>query len=220
MSEQNIINSNYILIKNPFLSKQNINDNHSIGLNNNLINQENNNTSPESSIREKNKKSKPKYREVCLRRKLKGLVLKYAFKFIKEKIKDKNDVIKKIGYAQINNVKIEFEKEFIYKTLGDIFCDPISTKHTTIKEKENYNKNKIDKLKESDFNLKNIFAVTFILCLNHFMGIENIKVLEGMKTFEEIKTLEKLDKMEESNLKFISSNYENKILHSIPRNIE
>ena len=220
MSEQNIINSNYILIKNPFLSKQNINDNHSIGLNNNLINQENNNTSPESSIREKNKKSRPKYREVCLRRKLKRLVLKYAFKFIKEKIKDKNDAIKKIGYAQINNVKIEFEKEFIYKTLGDIFSVPISTKHTTIKEKENYNKNKIDKLKESDFNLKNIFDVTFILCLNHFMGIENIKVLEGMKTFEEIKTLEKLDKMEESNLKFISSNYENKILHSMPRNIE
>ena len=104
--------------------------------------------------------------------------------------------------------------------MGDIFSVPISTKHTTIKEKENYNKNKIDKLKESDFNLKNIFAVTFILCLNHFMGIENIKVLEGMKTFEEIKTLEKLDKMEESNLKFISSNYENKILHSMPRNIE
>ena len=70
------------------------------------------------------------------------------------------------------------------------------------------------------FNLKNICAVTLILCINHFMGIENIKVLEGMKTFEEIKTLEKLDKMEESNLKFISSNYENKILHSMPRNIE
>ena len=220
MSEQNIINSNYILIKNPFLSKQNINDNHSIGLNNNLINQENNNTSPESSIREKNKKSRPKYREVCLRRKLKGLVLKYAFKFIKEKIKDKNDVIKKIGYAQINNVKIEFEKEFIYKTLGDIFSVPISTKHTTIKEKENYNKNKIDKLKESDTNLKNIFDVTFIQCLNHFMGINNLDILKGMKTFEEIKTLEKLDKMEENNLKFISSNYEDKILHSKPRNIE
>ena len=220
MSEQNIINSNYILIKNPFLSKQNINDNHSIGLNNNLINQENNNTSPESSIREKNKKSRPKYREVCLRRKLKGLVLKYAFKFIKEKIKDKNDVIKKIGYGQINNVKIEFEKEFIYKTLGDIFSVPISTKHTTIKEKENYNKNKIDKLKKIDTDLKNIFDVTFIQCLNHFMGINNLDILKGMKTFEEIKTLEKLDKMEENNLKFISSNYENKILHSMPRNIE
>ena len=220
MSEQNNINSNYILIKNPFLSKQNINDNHSIRLNNNFINQENNNTSPESSIREKNKKSRPKYREVCLRRKLKGLVLKYAFKFIKEKIKDKNDVIKKIGYGQINNVKIEFEKEFIYKTLGDIFSVPISTKHTTIKEKENYNKNKIDKLKKIDTDLKNIFDVTFIQCLNHFMGINNLDILKGMKTFEEIKTLEKLDKMEENNLKFISTNYEDKILHSKPRNIE
>ena len=52
------------------------------------------------------------------------------------------------------------------------------------------------------------------------MGIEKIKVLYGMKTFEEIKTLEKIDKMEESNLKFISSNYEDKILHSKPRNME
>ena len=68
--------------------------------------------------------------------------------------------------------------------------------------------------------MKNIFDVTFIQCLNHFMGINNLDILKGMKTFEEIKTLEKLDKMEENNLKFISSNYENKILHSMPRNIE
>ena len=204
-------------INNHFLSEPKIYVNHSI---NNFIKDENNNTSPESSIREKNKKSRSKYREDCLRRKLKGLVLKYAFKFIKEKIKNKNDVIKKIGYAQINNVKIDFEQKFIYKTLGDIFSVPISTKHTTIQEKENYNKNKIDKLKESDINLKNIFNVTFIQCLNHFMGLEKIKVLDGMKTFEEIKTLEKIDKMEESNLKFISSNYEDKILHSKPRNME
>ena len=75
-------------------------------------------------------------------------------------------------------------------------------------------------MKESDTNFKNIFDVTFMQCLNHFMGINNLDILKGMKTFEEIKTLEKLDKMEENNLKFISTNYEDKILHSKPRNIE
>ena len=76
-------------------------------------------------------------------------------------------------------------------------------------------------MKESDTNFKNIFDVTFMQCLNHFMGINNLDILKGMKTFEEIKSKEKkIDKMDEYNLKFISTNYEDKILHSKPRNIE
>ena len=220
MTIQKSNNSNNNPNKVSLLSEHNIFVTHRIKLINNLIKEENKNASPESPIKEKNKKSRRKYTQDCLRRKLKGLVLKYPFKFIKEKIKDKNDFIKKIGYAQINNIKIDFEQEFIYKTLGDIFSVPISTRHSTVKEKDNYNKNKIDKLKESDTNLKNIFDITFIQCLNHFMGIENINILNGMKTFEEIKILEKIDKMEESNLKFISSEYEEKILRSRSRNME
>jgi len=233
MSEQNSNNSfdyDNNNNNNLFLSQQNINDNNSNTNSFNdlddLINEENNDTNQESSnIKEEHKKkSRPKYRQDCLRKKLKGLVLKYAFIFINKIIKDKNHNnfdIKKIGYDQIENVKIKDEQAFISKTLGEIFSFPISNRYTTIREKENYNKNKIDELKKIDTDLKNIFDIKYIQCLNHFMEIENINVLKGMKTFEEIKSNEKkIDKMEEYNLKFISSYYEEIIKRSNPRTIK
>ena len=234
MSEQNSNNSfdsdNNNNNNNLFLSQQNINYNNSNTNSFNdlddLINEENNDTNQESSnIKEEHKKkSRPKYRQDCLRKKLKGLVLKYAFIFINKIIKGKNHKnfdIKKIGYDQIKNVKIDFEQKFINKTLGEIFSFPISNRYTTIREKKNYNKIKIDELKKIDTDLKNIFDIKFIQCLNHFMEIENINVLKGMKTFEEIKSKEKtIDKMEEYNLKFISSYYEEIIKRSKPRTIK
>ena len=225
MTEQNSNNSYNNDNNNLFFSQQDISDNNSFRSFNEFANEENNDTNLESSnIFENTKKSRPKYRQDCLRRKLKRLILKYAFIFINEKINDKNlknSNIKKIGYSQIENVKIKSEKKFIYKTLGDIFSEPISNRHTTIKEKENYNKNKIDKLKKIDTDLKNIFDVTFIQCLNHFMGINNLDILKGMKTFEEIKSKEKkIDKMDEYNLKFISIDYEEIIKRSKPRTVK
>ena len=183
---------------------------------NNLLNGEHNDTNMESShLIEDTKKSRRKYSPDCLRKKLKRLVLKYAFIFIKGKIKFKYDDLKKIGSGQIKNISIEFEKEFLYKTLGEIFSDPISNKHTTIQNKKNFNKDKIDRLRKKDPELEKIFDVKFIQCLNHFMGIKKLDELNGMKIFDEIKTSEKkIDKMEEENLKFISIDYEEKILKS------
>ena len=153
MTEQNSNNSYNNDNNNLLFSQQDISDNNSFRSFNEFANEENNDTNLESSnIFENTKKSRPKYRQDCLRRKLKRLILKYAFIFINEKIEDKNHKncnIKKIIYSQIENVKIKSEKKFIYKTLGDIFSEPISNRHTTIKEKENYNKNKIDKLKKN-----------------------------------------------------------------------
>ena len=220
MSVKNNNNSNN---NNLFSSRENTNAN---DLNDNdFVTEGNNDTNLESSnIFENTKKPRRKYSQDCLRRKLKGLVLKYAFKFIKEKIKNKNyknKDIKKIVYDQIKDVKIKSEQNFIYKTLGDIFSDKISARHTTIQEKENYNKKIIDELKEMDTDLKIIFDLTFIQCLNHFMGIKNINALNGLKKFEEIKLMEKkIDEMEEYNLKFISSDYENIINRSKKRERE
>ena len=53
------------------------------------------------------------------------------------------------------------------------------------------------------------------------MGLKKLDKLNGMKIFDEIKTKEKkIDKMEENNLKFISIDYEERILKSKPRNNE
>ena len=225
MSEQNSIDSNNNSDNNLFLSNQNLNTIHQIMPFNNLSNEESNNINKESPIKKvdnkinKHKNSRSKYRQDCLRRRLKKFVLKYAFIFIKEKIKIKYncDIIKKIGNPKTKNINIAFEKEFTYQTLGEIFSAPINSKNTTIPDRVNFNKNKIDYLKSSDITLKNIFDVTFIECLKHFMGIKTLKILKGMKTFEEIKTSENIDKMEEKNLNFISSNYEEIMKRSKPR---
>lgn len=207
---------------NLFSYNSNIKTNYPNYSQNNLLNGEHNDTNMESShLIEDTKKSRRKYSPDCLRKKLKRLVLKYAFIFIKGKIKFKYDDLKKIGSGQIKNISIEFEKEFLYKTLGEIFSDPISNKHTTIQNKKNFNKDKIDRLRKKDPELEKIFDVKFIQCLNHFMGIKKLDELNGMKIFDEIKTSEKkIDKMEENNLKFISIDYEERILKSKPRNNE
>ena len=216
-SKNNTYNDN-----NLFSYNSNIKTNYPNYSQNNLLNGENNDTNMESShLIEDTKKSRRKYSPDCLRKKLKRLVLKYAFIFIKGKIKFKYDDLKKIGSGQIKNISIEFEKEFLYKTLGEIFSDPISNKHTTIQNKENFNKDKIDRLRKKDPELEKIFDVKFIQCLNHFMGIKKLDELNGMKIFDEIKTSEKkIDKIEEENLKFISIDYEEKILKSTPRSNE
>ena len=208
-SKNNTYNDNHL-----FSFNSNVNRNHPNYSQNNLLNGENNDTNMESShLIEDTKKSRRKYSPDCLRKKLKRLVLKYAFIFIKGKIKFKYDDLKKIGSGQIKNISIEFEKEFLYKTLGEIFSAPISNKYTTIHNKENFNKDKIDRLRKKDPELEKIFDVKFIQCLNHFMGIKKLDELNGMKIFDEIKTSEKkIDKMEENNLKFISIDYEERIL--------
>jgi len=210
-SKNNTYNDN-----NLFSYNSNIKTNYPNYSQNNLLNGEHNDTNMESShLIEDTKKSRRKYSPDCLRKKLKRLVLKYAFIFIKGKIKFKYDDLKKIGYSQIGKINIKFEKKFLYKTLGEIFSDPISNKHTTIQNKKNFNKDKIDRLRKKDPELEKIFDVKFIQCLNHFMGIKKLDELNGMKIFDEIKTSEKkIDKMEENNLKFISIDYEERILKS------
>ena len=216
-SKNNTYNNNDL-----FSFNSNVNTNHPNYSQNNLLNGENNDTNMESShLIEDTKKSNRKYLQDCLRKKLKGLVLKYAFKFIKEKIKFKDDALKKIGYSQIGKINIKFEKEFLYKTLGEIFSAPISNKYTTIQNKENFNKDKIERIRKKDDELNDIFDVKFIECLKHFMGLKKLDKLNGMKIFDEIKTKEKkIDKMEENSLKFISIDYEERILKSKPRNNE
>jgi hypothetical protein len=205
---------------------ENIGTNHPNQSINNDSKEENTDTNPESSHMniyyeenkdKKKKSSKRKYHSDCLRRKLKKCVLKYSFELIKGKIRTKYTDLKKIGYAQTRKINISFEKKFIYKTLGDIFSAKITTRFKTIGDKKNFNKDRIDKLKLTNPELKNIFDVTFIQCLNHFMEYDEIDALKGMKTFEQVKAKENIDEMEEKNLKFLTANYEKTILNSRAR---
>jgi len=120
-----------------------------------------------------------------LRKNIKRKVLKYSMKFINENITNKKYRIKKIEPKQVENVKVDFEQIFMYKTLGDIFSAKVSSKYTSIIDPENYNKNRIQKLRSSNEKLRNIFDITFIGCLEHFICKSNKEELNGMKTCED-----------------------------------
>ena len=104
-------------------------------------------------------------------------------------------------------MKIDEEKIFNQKTLGDIFSSKISDKYSTIQDKD-YNKKIIDKIKSCDGELKNIFDIIFIKCLNHFIEKEEIDLLEGMNTFSQVKFE---DETQKEYIRDIGENYEDEL---------
>ena len=140
-----------------------------------------------------------------LRRKLKTLVINNAFIFINGKIKNSNFKIRNIEGDIKREKKIVEERIFMDKTLGEIFSNKVSDRFSTIQNKVDYNKKKIDKLRNSNNELKNIFDITFIQCLNHFIGKESLELLNGMTTFEKIAFNDEILK---TNLWYVCSNYE------------
>ena len=117
--------------------------------------------------------------------------------------------IQKIEYEQIKNIRIEFEKVFMYKTLGEIFSSSISERYFKTKDRKNYNKNIINKLRLLNQNLKDIFDITFLDCLNHFIDKKKNEKLDKMVLLENIDNLDEDDK---KNLKKWGLVYEEEIL--------
>lgn len=141
-----------------------------------------------------------KYSDDNLRRKVKCIVLKNIMKFINEKI---NEIYKgNIGYNiyrkqlfiingnQNSNISIEFNQNFLNKKLGDIFSVNISTRYTD--HGLNHNKKLIEDLKKEEDENKRLyfnkfFNLTFLQCLNHYIGLESIAELNGLTCFNEDK---------------------------------
>ena len=95
----------------------------------------------------------------------------------------------KIDIKKKNQQKLKFNKNFINKTLKDIFSENISNKY--LNYDKNHNKNLIkDLLNEKDemkrIVFENLFNFTFLDCLKHFRGIETYPELIGMTLFEEV----------------------------------
>ena len=142
-----------------------------------------------------------KFSDDNLRRKLKHIVLDNAFKFINEKIKKIYNenighgiYVKKlfmINQKQITEASIQFNKDFLNKTLGDIFSEDISQRYTSYNPRHNQTLIKA-LINEKDEDKKNyfikLFSINFVDCLKHFRGTKNIKELKGMKGFNDMKS--------------------------------
>lgn len=127
-----------------------------------------------------------------------------------------NSIYKKelltLNKNQISDASIDFNKNLLNRTLGDIFSDTISSRFT------NYlpfhNKNLIERLVNEEEEEKRkyfikLFNLTFLQCLKHFKGIDYIEELDGMKCFYEIKDKYNDDKEYKDVLNFYINNFDN-----------
>ena len=167
-------------------------------------------------------KEHDKYSDDNLRRKSKHITLNSLFNFINEKIEEKyeNNIgvgvfLKKlltINQKQKSDCTIQFNKEFLYKSIGEIFSENISTRYSNYPL--THNKSLIESLiNEKDIDKRNyfnnLFNLRFIDVLKHFRGSEEIEELKGLTKFNSIKAEFESDEDYLNLLEYYIMNYEN-----------
>ena len=146
-------------------------------------------------------KTHTKFTDDNLTKKSKNIILKYALKFINEKIEEiyqwdigEGKFKKELKIiSQKNKVKstVNIDKSFLDKNLKDIFSENISGRFNNFPK--TYNKTLIESLlNEEDEEKKSyfieLFNITFSDCLDYFMDNKNNnKKLEGFIKFSSIK---------------------------------
>ena len=142
------------------------------------------------------KESERKYDGDNVKRKIKSTLLSYLLSFINLIIKKKYNYnigqdrplkqLVKIDYQKLSS---KDDKEFLNKTLNEIFSENEITKANLNLYNENHNKDIINQLlneeneEKRDFFTK-LFNLTFIKCLKHFRGSENIEELNGLDSLD------------------------------------
>ena len=171
-----------------------------------------------------------KFSDDNLRRKIKHIVLENTRKFINHKIeemyekKGKGILMKQlliINQSQIFNATIGFNKSFLYKPLGEIFSDKISSRYTSylpIHNSRLINELINDKNEQKKNYFTNLFNIKFIDCLQHFRGSKFIQELEGLVAFQDLGLKSEMDEEYWENLNCYMMNYELIISNKRERN--
>jgi hypothetical protein len=163
-----------------------------------------------------------KFSDDNIRRKIKRILINELQEFINNKINDFYD--KNIGQGffkkkllpmsqkQISDASSLFNKEFLNKSLKDIFSENISTRNKILPL--NFNKLVIEKLINEQEETKrvyfqNLFSLTFIQCLRHFRGEEKINELSGLNGIDKIQEKYNFNDDYFETLTFYFFNYEN-----------
>lgn len=177
------------------------------------------------------KKTHTKFSYDNLKRASKHLLIESVIKFINDKIYYVYNgnigdgffkmQLMKLNQEQKKNSNVEFNQLFLNKTLKEILSQKITRRIKFYKE--DHNKELINQLiEEKKEEFENLFNLTFIECLEHFVGIRKIEELNGLTLFSELKKqiLDKYKKDGESfykNLEFFMKEFKNKINNAKPR---
>ena len=142
-----------------------------------------------------------KFSDDNTRRKIKRIIISELQKFINNKIKViyKNEIgngliekkLMKLAQDQISEAGIEFDQNFLYKTLKNIFSENVTSRITNFSPERN--KEVIDELlndenEERSNYFKELFSITFLDCIKYFRDdyLYN-EYLKGLTKFSDIK---------------------------------
>ena len=172
-----------------------------------------------------------KFSDDNVRRKCKHIILKSTLEFINEMIRIKydnnigNGILKKqlltINQKQKADATVQFNKDFLNKTLKDIFSENISSRFTIYPFNHNEKlindlMNNEDEEKRQYFN--NLFNLTFTQCLRHFRKTEYIEELQGLKGIDYVKKKYENEPDYLDTLNFYIFNYEEITINKRHRN--
>ena len=149
---------------------------------------------------------------------MKHILLDNILHFINDKINELSEhktifgKLKNIGQKERSEGNTEYNKQFLNKTLFEIFSSKITGRITNFLS--DYNEKIIDNLlKDKDDNKRkyfnDLFNLTFTKSLHHFNGTNYYKELDGMKRMvDEVKKESKGDEEYENHLKYYFLNFE------------
>lgn len=179
----------------------------------------------------KEKKPHTKFSYDNLKRECKHLVIENVMDFINEKINIAYDgnigdglfkkQLMKLNQEQKKNSGVEFNQIFLTKTLKEILSQNITKRIKFYKE--DHNKVLINRLiEEKRDEFESLFNLTFIDCLEHFIGNKKVEELDGLTLFSELKDsiLEKYENDGESyynNLELFMKDFKDIINNAKPR---
>jgi hypothetical protein len=155
-----------------------------------------------------------------LRKKCKRILLDDIFNFLNQTIKKvyNNKIgegvrikeLKPLNYKTKSEMGIKYNKEFINKSIGEIFSNNISDKYTNFSKCHNKSLI-INLLNEEDEEKKNffnrLFNLTFLQCLEHFREDNFYVELDGLNLLNDIIT-NIIDEEYKTNLIYYFENYE------------
>lgn len=170
-----------------------------------------------------------KYADDNLQRKCITIIMNNILEFINKRIKKiyNGKIGNGMNCKKLLNVQqkpnfytIEYIKNLLHKTLGEIFSDSISIKYSNYLS--NYNILLIKKLlneedKDKRIYLEKLFGITFLQCAKKFAGIYNCDELDGFTTFNEYKNKLNQDSEYLEALKNYLINFEENIRRKKPK---
>ena len=170
-----------------------------------------------------------KYSEDNIIRKIKASVISSLKDFINSVISNVYD--KKIGKGRFRKELLKMNqsqiinsknnREFLYKSLKEIFSEDISTKYNNYQPEHNRRVIE-DLLDEKDYNkqtlFKNLFDLKFLECVLHIRGEKQNDLLNGLASLDDLCAKFENDKEYLESFKYYTNNLETIIINKRRRN--